>query len=102
MRSAPLPFMDTCGTIGVIAAGFLLWGYPSSPHEDFARITPWGQLAGAVIMFLLLGFLPCYVLAWVFDRCGVLRIPPEVELAGLDHELIDLEARQLAEIEADR
>ena len=89
-----------CGTIGVIVAGFLLWGYPSSPHEGFAPITPWGQLAGAVIMFLLLGFIPCYLLTWIIKRCGVLRIPPEIELAGLDHELVELENQQVAEIES--
>ena len=81
-------------------AGFLLWGYPSSPHEGFAPITPWGQLAGAVIMFLLLGFIPCYLLTWIIKRCGVLRIPPEIELAGLDHELVELENQQVAEIES--
>ena len=80
-----------CGTIGVILAGFVLWGYPSSPHEDFARITPWGQTAGAAIMFLGLGFVPCFLLTWVIKQAGVLRIPADVELAGLDHKIIDQE-----------
>jgi len=74
-----------CGTIGVIVAGFMLWGYPSSPHDDFARVTPWGQLAGAAIMFLGLGFIPCYILAGILKWVGLLRMPVEVELVGLDH-----------------
>jgi len=81
-----------CGSIGVIAAGFLLWGYPSSPYEGFAPITPWGQLAGAAIMFIGLGFIPCFILAWFLRKAGLLRIPPEVELAGLDHALLDADA----------
>ena len=74
-----------CGAFGVIAAGFMLWGYPSSPNLEYASITPWGQIAGAVIMFGVLGFLPAFLLAAALKKCGVLRIPLEVELAGLDH-----------------
>jgi ammonia channel protein AmtB len=81
------------GFLGVVAAGFLLWGYPSSPDsllghtEEFARVTPWGQLAGAVIMFFVLGFIPGYVLSWVLKQIGFLRISRETELAGLDYHL---------------
>jgi ammonia channel protein AmtB len=39
------------GFLGVCVAGFVLWGYPSSPNPEFARITPWGQFIGACIMF---------------------------------------------------
>lgn len=87
-----------CGFLGVIIAGFLLWGYPSSPHEGFAPITPWGQIAGAVIMFFVLGFMPCFVAAGLAKRAGVLRIPPEVELAGLDHVILENEAAASAEL----
>ena len=89
-----------CGSIGVMAAGFLLWGYPSSANAGYAPITPWGQAAGALIMFVVLGFIPCYITAWLLKRLGILRIPAAVELAGLDHGLIDEETRQLAEVEA--
>ena len=81
-----------CGTIGVIVAGFLLWGYPSSPNADYAPITPWGQLAGAFILFFVLGFVPCFIATWVLKQAGVLRVPWEVELAGLDHDMIAEEA----------
>jgi Amt family ammonium transporter len=73
-----------CGALGVVAAGFVLWGYPSSPAADSVAITPWGQLLGAVIVFWILGFAPAYVVAGVLKRAGVLRIPVEVEIGGLD------------------
>lgn len=91
-----------CGSIGVIAAGFLLWGYPSSPNAGYAPITPWGQIAGAVIIFFVMGFVPCYVAAWALKKAGVLRIPWEVELAGLDHDIMadeDNHRRELVEAE---
>jgi hypothetical protein len=33
----------------------------------------------------VLGFIPGYVLSWILKQVGLLRIPREVELAGLDH-----------------
>ena len=72
------------GFFGVVVAGFMLWGYPSSPNTEFASITPWGQLAGAVIMFGVLGMLPGFLAAKTLARLGLLRIPAAVELAGLD------------------
>jgi Amt family ammonium transporter len=81
------------GFLGVVVAGFVLWGYPSSPDdllghaEPWAVVTPWGQLAGAVIMFFVLGFVPGFVLSWILKKLGLLRIPREVELAGLDYQM---------------
>jgi ammonia channel protein AmtB len=71
------------GFIGVVVAGFMLWGTPSSPYEGFATISPWGNFIGAVIMFAL-GFIPVYVLAKILDGVGLLRVPHRVELEGLD------------------
>lgn len=94
------------GFLGVVAAGFLLWGYPSSPdallgHDsEWARITPWGQFAGAVIMFWVLGFIPGYALSWVLKRAGLLRIPREVELAGLDYAAVSRTKQEDDEIRA--
>lgn len=73
------------GFLGVVIAGFLLWGAPSSPYEGFATINPLGQLAGAVIMFGVLGFLPGYLVSKFLNSMGMLRIPAKVELEGLDH-----------------
>ena len=41
-------------------------------------------MAGAIIMFLVLGFIPAYVVARIQAARGTLRIPAEVELQGLD------------------
>ncbi len=72
------------GFLGVVVAGFVLWGYPSSPTEGFAMITPWGNFIGAVIMFAVLGLIPGYAAAKVLDGFSLLRIPRQLELAGLD------------------
>jgi ammonium transporter, Amt family len=71
------------GFLGVVVAGFMLWGTPSSPYEGFAVVTPWGNFIGAVIMFAL-GFIPVYILAKILEAAGLLRVPPRVELEGLD------------------
>ncbi len=72
------------GFFGVVIAGFVLWGYPSSPNPDYQTINPLGQFVGAIIMFGVLGFLPGFVAAKILNGMGALRIPREVELAGLD------------------
>ena len=86
------------GVLGVIIAGFVLWGYPASPNPDYATITPWGQTVGAFIMFFVLGFLPCFVIGALLKRFDLLRIPREVELAGLDHRTILHETAASVEI----
>jgi ammonia channel protein AmtB len=94
------------GFLGVVAAGFVLWGYPSSPDallghaEPWARVTPWGQLIGAIIMFWVLGFIPGYALSWILKKVGLLRIPREVEIAGLDHSGFSMAMREDDEIRA--
>ena len=72
------------GFIGVVIAGFMLWGYPSSPFEGYAAISPWGQFIGAIIMFFVLGFVPAWILSKILQARGLLRIPREIEMAGLD------------------
>ncbi len=94
------------GFLGVCAAGFVLWGYPSSPDallghaEPWAKVTPWGQFAGAVIMFWVLGFIPGYILSWILKQAGLLRVPREVELAGLDHQVFATMKKEDEEIQA--
>jgi len=36
-------------------------------------------------MFFVLGFIPTFIVAKILNAMGVLRIPREVELAGLDY-----------------
>lgn len=73
------------GFAGLIIAGFVLWGHPSSAFEGYAAINPLGQFAGAIIMFFVLGFAPAWVLSKIMKNMGMLRIPPEIEIAGLDY-----------------
>jgi ammonia channel protein AmtB len=74
------------GFLGVVVAGFMLWGQPSSPYEGFAHINPLGNFAGAVLMFLL-GFIPTLVACKIMDGMGLLRVPQKVELEGVDFAL---------------
>ncbi len=72
------------GFIGLVICGFVLWGAPASPYEGYATISPWGQFAGAIIMFFVLGFLPAWIVSKIMAGAGILRVPEEVELLGLD------------------
>lgn len=91
------------GFLGVVVAGFLLWGYPAAAPIDLSdwwvsshgwfgttpdgapAVNPIGNFLGAVIMFGVLGFLPTYAVAKLFHAKGLLREPREVELAGADN-----------------
>ncbi|MHA1518230.1 MAG: ammonium transporter [Alphaproteobacteria bacterium] len=79
------------GFIGLVIAGFMLWGYPSSPYEGYATINPLGNTIGAVIMFFVLGFVPAWIVSKILDGMGLLRVPREVELMGLDFRTIQEE-----------
>ncbi|MBN34563.1 MAG: ammonium transporter [Rhodospirillaceae bacterium] len=83
------------GFAGTVIAGFMLWGYPSNivggdigwfgtNADGIAIINPIGNFLGAMLFFWGLGFLPCWALSKVLDGMGALRVPREVELAGLD------------------
>lgn len=92
------------GVIGLVICGFVLWGHPATAgyHENTAFITPWGQLIGAVIMFGVLGFLPAFIVSKILSGAGMLRVPPAVELVGLDmSEEMAEEADAIAISEAD-
>lgn len=90
------------GFFGVVIAGFMLWGYPSSPDPSFASINPVGQFIGACIMFGLLGFLPGFIIAKFLNVFGILRIPPAVEIAGLDTGTqMGIDAEEAAIVEAE-
>jgi Amt family ammonium transporter len=84
------------GFIGLVICGFVLWGYPSSPYEGYATINPLGNTIGAVIMFFVLGYVPAWIVAKILDGMGLLRVPREVELMGLDFRTMheEEEARQ--------
>ena len=86
------------GVVGLIIAGFVLWGHPSSPYDGYASINPLGQIAGAIIMFGVLGFLPGYVASKILNSFGLLRIPKEIELLGLDFQTKREEDRAAREV----
>jgi ammonium transporter, Amt family len=89
-----------CGALGVIVAGFILWGAPSSPYEGYATISPVGNTIGAVICFFVLGFVPAYILSLILNAFGLLRVPRKAEILGLD--IVGEEAYQasIAEVQA--
>jgi ammonium transporter, Amt family len=89
-----------CGFLGCVFAGFLLWGFPSSPYEGYATVNPLGNTIGGFIMFFVLGFIPGWVLARILDAAGLLRVPRAVELMGLDFK--DLRAEENAREDVNR
>lgn len=68
------------GAYGLVACGLLLSGYPTPSGVDTSLL---GQV-GSVAVFAALGFVPGYVLAFALKKMGMLRIPAEVEMQGLD------------------
>ncbi len=70
-----------CAFYGLVVSGFVLWGYPNV--GDLPSINPAGQIGGAVVLALL-GFVPGYLISLALKSAGLLRIPLEVEVAGLD------------------
>jgi ammonia channel protein AmtB len=84
------------GVFGTVVAGFLLWGYPAAAPatgsgapwfataEGWPMVNPLGNIIGAIIMFWVLGFVPCYLVARLLKMFNLLRVPREVELAGFD------------------
>ena len=55
----------------------------------YAAINPLGMFIGAIIMFFVLGMIPGWIIAKILHGMGKLRIPREVELAGLDYDVME-------------
>jgi Amt family ammonium transporter len=70
-----------CGFYGVFLVGIFAGGYPTGVNN--VPVSFGGQLMG-ILTFLPLGFLPGFVAAWLLKKANLLRVPPEVELEGLD------------------
>jgi Amt family ammonium transporter len=69
------------GMLGVMAVGILAAGYPNvgdAPPTSFI-----GQLVGLIVM-ILCGFVPGYLVSLALKAGGVLRVPDEVQEVGLD------------------
>lgn len=71
------------GLWGVVAVGIFAAGYPSLDIEGGPTITLYGQVIGALVMAAL-GFIPGYVSSLILKGLGLLRVPREAEILGLD------------------
>jgi ammonia channel protein AmtB len=69
------------GFLGVLWVGIFAAGYPTGLNNVESSLG--GQLMG-MAAFLPLGFLSGWVASWVLKRLNLLRVPPEVELEGVD------------------
>ena len=69
------------GFLGILWVGVLAAGYPTGLNNVESSIG--GQLMG-LATFLPLGFLSGWGASWILKQLGVLRVPVEVELEGLD------------------
>ena len=69
------------GFLGIIWVGVFAAGYPTGVNNVESSIG--GQLMG-LATFLPLGFLSGWFASWVLKKLNLLRVPPEVELDGLD------------------
>jgi Amt family ammonium transporter len=70
-----------CGFYGVFLVGIFAGGYPTGINNIESSFG--GQLMG-MMAFLPLAFLPGYAVSWLLKKANLLRVPPEVELEGLD------------------
>ncbi|MDQ3894323.1 MAG: ammonium transporter [Actinomycetota bacterium] len=70
-----------CGFYGPLLVGIFAGGFPTGVNNVPSSLG--GQLMG-MMAFLPLAFLPGYIASWVLKKVNLLRVPPEVELEGLD------------------
>ncbi|HEX2109969.1 MAG TPA: hypothetical protein VHF67_00320 [Gaiellaceae bacterium] len=70
-----------CGFYGVFLVGIFAGGFPTGINNVESSFG--GQLMG-MMAFLPLAFLPGYIASWILKKLNLLRVPPEVELEGLD------------------
>ena len=74
-----------CGILGVLAVGIFLSGHPTF-SDTTPAVTFMGQLKGTIVM-MLIGFVPGFSLAWIFNKLGVLRASDGVQEVGMDVEV---------------
>jgi ammonia channel protein AmtB len=70
-----------CGFYGVFLVGIFAGGFPTGVNNIPTSFG--GQLMG-MLAFFPLAFLPGYIVSWILKKANLLRVPPEVELEGLD------------------
>ena len=70
-----------CGFLGVLLVGIFAGGFPTGVNN--IPVSFGGQLMG-IMAFFPLAFIPAFVLSWLLKKANLLRVPPEVEVEGLD------------------
>lgn len=70
-----------CGFYGVFLVGIFAGGFPTGINN--VPVSFGGQLMG-ILAFFPLAFLPAFIASWLLKKANLLRVPPEVELEGLD------------------
>ena len=73
--------MAFCGFYGVFLVGVFAGGYPTGINNIESSMG--GQLVG-IMAFIPLAFLPGYLASLALKKLNLLRVPPEVEIEGLD------------------
>jgi len=71
------------GAYSLLMVGIFAAGYPSTTAEGAVVTGFVGQFIGMIVMALV-GFVPGYLLAFLFKALGILRVSKKVEEAGLD------------------
>ncbi len=71
------------GIWGVLAVGIFASGYPALNVEGAATTSLMGQIVGAVVM-IVVGLGSGYVVSLIVKMIGLLRVPREAEIMGLD------------------
>ncbi len=69
------------GFMGILWVGVFAAGYPTGVNNVESSMG--GQLIG-LATFLPLGFLTGWFASWVLKKLNLLRVPPEVEVDGID------------------
>jgi ammonia channel protein AmtB len=70
-----------CGFLGVLLVGIFAGGFPTGVNNIPSSFG--GQLVG-MLAFFPLAFIPAFIVSWLLKKANLLRVPPEVELEGLD------------------
>jgi ammonia channel protein AmtB len=70
-----------CGFYGVFLVGIFAGGFPTGVNNIPTSFG--GQLMG-MMAFFPLAFIPAFVASWLLKKANLLRVPPEVELEGID------------------
>ena len=81
----------TVGLFGVIMFGVWGNGLPAIQGDGVATVSVFGQFVGAVVFFLL-GFVPGYVVSWILNKMGLLRVGEAAEIQGLDMTKVPVSA----------